>query len=90
MDLLIYAFFLLGSFSSGYLLLRTGFPNTQTLPLVKKLALSYLIGAIVFGGAIIITTFANISDQYFIIAAFILLGMIFVILFAKRIIFSDK
>jgi len=86
---LIYAFFILGSFPAGYLLLRTGFPSTQNLSGLKKIGISYLMGLIIFGSPIFFLDFFEINENYFFATCFIFLAMAFVILYAKRITFKE-
>jgi len=87
---LIYAFFILGSFPAGYLLLRTGFPFAQNLSGLKKMGISYIIGLIIFGAPILLLNFFGINENYFFAVCFVFLTMAFVILYAKRIIFKEK
>jgi hypothetical protein len=87
---LIYAFFILGCFPVGYLILRTGFPFTQKLSGLKKIGISYLIGLIIFGLPIILLEFMKISEKYFFVVCFVFFATIFIIFYAKRIIFEEK
>ncbi len=53
MQTIFYAYFMLGSFSLGYSLLRIGFPKIQEEDLLKKIVYSYLLGLIIFGTGLI-------------------------------------
>jgi len=85
MALIVYAFFLFGSFPAGYLLLRTGFPLTQKLNATKKLALSYIIGGLIFGAPIIALQYLEINPNYYMLLSLGLLIAFFVVMLTKRI-----
>ena len=85
MNPLIYGFFLLGSFPLGYALLRTGFPSTQKTGLFSKLAIGYLIGAIIFAIPLVLIFLFGLGEQYFSLASVITFILLFIIMFTKRV-----
>jgi hypothetical protein len=91
MDSLFGAFFFLGSYSFGYLILKTAFPNIQSHSALNKMIISYVLGILIFGIGLFITIESGINSDYYIIATLIILTMLFTVALAKRILLDrDK
>lgn len=69
MQSFFYAYFMLGSFSLGYSLLRIGFPKKQGAELIEKIVYSYLLGLIIFGTGLI-------AGEVFGLEAFIIFSLL--------------
>lgn len=85
MDYLIYAFFVLGSFSPGYLVLRTGFPSVQNMGKIQKMSLGYILGLILFGLPILAVTLFEINSIYYSVLCITLIALFFGVMLVKRI-----
>lgn len=81
--LIMYALAFLGSFSLGYLLLRTAFPGKQKMLLSEKLQFGYIIGA----PLIVISSI--FGEQYFFFVFTFLSVLVFAIAYTKRISFKE-
>jgi predicted membrane protein len=86
MDLL-QMYYIFGSFSLGYGLLRVGFPASQNYTGEKKLIIGFIIGVLIFWIALI----ANIAMQTenFYVLAILITATIFILFYAKRRVFSE-
>jgi len=82
MDMIIYPLILLGSFSTGYSLLRVGFPKKQELSYLEKGAYGLIFGVITFAPAIYVGIQIGISG--FFITAILAYLLFFSILYTKR------
>lgn len=89
MNLIWAIFFILGGFSTGYSLLRTGFPNALNWDLTRKLIPSFIIGAIVFGLPALITQGFGISSNYYFLICLIVFALIGILLYAKRVTYNE-
>jgi hypothetical protein len=87
---LIYGFYVIGSFSLGYSLLRTVFPQTQKQGVINKLIYGYLIGVMVVIPSAALTWFFQLGlTGFFLLSAGIYFA--FLLLFwIKRKSFNEK
>ncbi len=84
MQELIYAFFLLGSFSVGYSVVRTAMPNVQLEALTNKIAYGYGAGALIFGIPIAAIVLGGMNSDYFFLLGITMYVILMGIAFAKR------
>jgi hypothetical protein len=82
---IVYGFFLLGSFSLGYSLLRIGFPQTQKAEYTKKVLYGYIMGILIFGIPIATIYIMNLEEYYFFLASIVVYILVSAVLFTKRI-----
>ncbi|MFA5930766.1 MAG: hypothetical protein WC821_00475 [archaeon] len=85
MNYLLYAFFILGSFSPGYMLLRAGFPSTQNWGMIQKISLGYFLGLILFGLPVLVIAALGLNETYYSLLCIILITLLFGVMFVKRI-----
>ena len=88
MEIVFYLLTILGSSSFGYSLLRTGFPKTQQLETINKILYGYGVGLIVVVPSVITAMYFGVGSFFLMLG--IIYGLLFLILFTKRISYSDK
>ncbi len=85
----LYSFFLMGSVSAGYSLVRTAFPKIQLKKMTTKIILGYIFGFIIFGIPLTAIYLLGIDSSYFLGLGLILYTLIFIIMYAKRVLFKE-
>jgi len=85
MQELVYVFFLLGSFSIGYSIIRTAMPKIQLSPMTNKIAYGYGVGALVFGVPIAIILGLELNSDYFFILGIIMYLILMCVAFIVRV-----
>ena len=88
MEIVFYLLTILGSSSFGYSLLRTGFPKTQQLKTVNKIIYGYGIGLLVVIPSVITAMYFGAGSFFLMLG--LIYGLLFLILFTKRISYLDK
>lgn len=89
MQEVLYGFFLVGSFSVGYSLVRTAFPKVQLKKITTKILYSYLFGLIVFETPLIVIYLFEADPTYFFGLCLFLYSLMFIIMYAKRRLFKE-
>jgi len=88
MDIVFYLLALVGSFSLGYGILRTGFPRMQEAGKIKKIGYGYGLGAIVFvPGIVAASTF---GDKGFFLVSGVVFACLFGVMLVKRVAGKEK
>jgi len=88
MEIVFYLLTILGSSSFGYSLLRTGFPKTQQFQTMNKIIYGYGVGLIVVIPSIITAMYFGAGSFFLMLG--VIYGLLFLILFTKRISYSNK
>ncbi|MCX6803427.1 MAG: hypothetical protein NTY48_02540, partial [Candidatus Diapherotrites archaeon] len=86
----LYIFYILGSFSAGYAVIRAGFPSFQEASNFTKLLWGYILGALIFIFAARLVYFSGFNEKHFFFASAFIFMLVFIAFFTNRVLNKEK